>query len=273
MDTAAEESKITPLNPETLRKEGNKLLNAGKYEEAICKMSEALQIQISKVNNELDYSLAEYYYSYGDAIICKISNSPEIFGEMIREAAKRHSAQQVEENKEEETKGEEGQEQVDDMQIAWENLETGRIICTKELEELNLIVEKRKEVSKLLGRIYLGLGEILRMQSRDEDALIEYEKVLEIRKEVNDPNSRELAEIYFNIGSATLMIKGKEGEAIESLNKAAEILEVCLKKALGETVVEESKEEIKRQLIEVNEEDTSIVKELKEVLKSVYDKV
>lgn len=259
-----EEMVLRPTNPEILRKEGNELINAGKFEDAIQKMAEALQLQVALTDDEFDYSLAQYFYSYGDAVLAKISSSTELFGDVNK---KRASPQPNEEEKGQEN------EEVDDVQIAWENLEMGRVICTKKLDEQNLSEEMRKEVSRMLGSLHLDLGEILAMQERKKDALVEYEKVLKIRKEYEDPDSRRLAEVYFNMGSILLITKGKEDEAIESLGNSAKILESCLKKALGKSVAEEEKELIKRDLVKANETDTSEVKELKEILGSIYDKV
>ena len=68
-----------------------------------------------------------------------------------------------------------------------------KIICIKKLKEPSLTVEQCKEVSKLLDRIYLCLKEILTIQRREEDVLMEYEEVLKIRL------MTLIAEIYVDI--------------------------------------------------------------------------
>lgn len=300
MDTAGNvpAPDLVPTTPEELRKEGNRLLNAGRFEEAVHKMSEALQLLTAQVPNELDFSLAQFYYSYGDAILAKLTNSSELFVDELREerplthneeekkagkeeekgVGKEEEKGAAEKEEKEEEKGEGMREAVEDVQVAWESLEAGRVVCEKKLQE-DIESEVKREASLILGRIYLGLGEVLAMQEKKEDALIEYEKALKIRKEFSDPNSRELAEVYFNIGSTILMIKGREAEAIKSLSAAARILENCLKAELGNNATEHIKEEVKskdvidRELVKVTEADTGKVRELKEVLGNVYDKV
>eukprot|EP01022_Parablepharisma_sp_SALTPOND_P016974 TRINITY_DN2614_c0_g1_i3.p3 TRINITY_DN2614_c0_g1~~TRINITY_DN2614_c0_g1_i3.p3 ORF type:complete len:626 (+),score=82.21 TRINITY_DN2614_c0_g1_i3:14421-16298(+) len=306
-------SEPTPIDSETLMKEGNKMINLGKYEEAIGKMSEALQLAIAQTGSELEYSLAKYYYAYGDSIIAKLSNSTEIFGDAIQEAIDKKGGELVEESKaypEEDEKAPQedskekfeeekvepqiheeekvpanppaGEEPAEDIQIAWESMETARVICEKKLSELSAQKDsvEYKEAAKTLARIYMSIGEILAMQEREEDALAEFKKALDLRVETEGKNSRELAETYFTIGSTTLHFKGKEREAIENLFNAVHIIESCLCELIGlphAKNVEEHKagemDFVKNDLVKVNPMDSKEVKELKEVLMGVYARV
>jgi len=309
------------IDPEILFKEGNSLINEGKYEEAIEKMSEALQKAIEKAGNELDYSLAKYYYGYGDAIIAKLAASTEIFGDAIQEAIDKKGAEVVEEikipdpnapksiekpledekvplnpqpaeapKKQDEQKIQVQQnslaeEMADDAQIAWETMETARVICEKRMDEVlkinpDINSEQYKEVAKTLARVLMSICELLNMQEKEAEALIECSKALEIRKKIEPKNSRELAEAYFTLGSTTLHFKGKEDEAIKNLKESAKILENCIREILKlpdntgkEDLKENDQDYIKYDLIKENLFDAKNVKDLKEVLKSVYAKV
>ena len=94
-------------------------------------------------------------------------------------------------------------------------------------------------------------------------------------------DSRELSEVYFNIGNTLISIRGKEREAINNFGHSARILERRLKKIMGDNSNNPNLEEIKetdanlnnRELVKKNEADSEDVKELKDVLSSVYDKV
>ena len=101
------------------------------------------------------------------------------------------------------------------MQIAWENMETARVIAEKRRNEVSKDSEAYKEAAKLAARIYMSIGEILSMQEREEreeEALQEFTKALALRLEVEKADSRELAETYFTLGSTILRGRGKREE-------------------------------------------------------------
>ena len=254
--TVLEEHKLqpVPLDLQQELKEGNALVDAGKYEEAIEKLGSVLRDAILVAGNEVDYSLVRYYYDYGDAIIAKLTNSTEIFGDAIQEAIskkggkvlegikkdedekgveeEKHPAQKgnaADSDKEESKEGGRpaGDDEIEDLEIAWETMESARVICEKKRAELDPVLNKPeyKEVTRMTSRIHMGIGEILGMQEREEEALQEFNKALELRLICEDPDSRELAETYYTIGSTILHNRGKEREAIRYLMRSVDILQ------------------------------------------------
>ncbi|MDR3582695.1 MAG: tetratricopeptide repeat protein [Candidatus Pacebacteria bacterium] len=329
--------------PQVMLKEGNTLLNAGKYDEGIELLEDALRAAIVQAGNELDYSLAKYYYAYGDGIIAKLSTSTEIFGEAIQEAITRKEGEISQEIKKEEAtapksqpdedekkapeaeaeaeasgddvddgsdkdvkitvvepeekkglavpipppadpgkKPQENEEPTEDVQIAWENMETARVIAEKRRSDLAATArdsDEYKEAARLAAKVYMSIGEILSMQEREDDALLEFSKALALRLEVEGKESRGLAETYFTIGTAILRKKGKERQAIENFHSAAKILEANLCRALGTPFDDREERKVSdyqissSPLVKPQPGDSGEVKELREVLSGVYMKV
>lgn len=264
IDNAQKAGKTEELNPpqpssiedaQNIKKEGYDLLKNGHYEESIAKMEEALKIAIQVVGNEMDYSLVDFYYSYGDAMLVKIQNSEDLFGDPVhsvlekkantildnaknatsREDAKEEEKEELKdveqsenEEEEEEKKGDEEskeppkgeckEEQDDDLEIVWETMETARVIAEKKRETLldGKNEKEFKEVTRFASRIHMSIGDILSMQERLDDALIEYNKALEMRLTSEEKNSRNLAETYFTIGTTILHTKGKEKKQLKA---------------------------------------------------------
>eukprot|EP01084_Bolivina_argentea_P252862 424580_1 len=85
-------------NPEKLLSEARKLIDLKKYEEASMLCSTALNI-IQTQNKEKVTSIqsAQYYMTYGEALLRLIQSSNDIFAAPVRDSQKQHMEQETEE--------------------------------------------------------------------------------------------------------------------------------------------------------------------------------
>eukprot|EP00826_Nyctotherus_ovalis_P012361 TRINITY_DN13262_c0_g1_i4.p1 TRINITY_DN13262_c0_g1~~TRINITY_DN13262_c0_g1_i4.p1 ORF type:complete len:257 (+),score=45.92 TRINITY_DN13262_c0_g1_i4:104-874(+) len=240
--------------PEILQREGSKLLAVGNYKAAIEKMAKALAIARSSGLNRFDYFLAKYYYSYGNALLAYCLHMKKF-----------HSTADFSDQMEE------------DRRVAQENLELSRMRCERRLSEKIGEAENR-DCLELLAQICLGLGKALAMEGKGEEAVVEYNKVLNIRKRIFRHDSRQLAETYYTIASEIATANGKKADVLSTLLESAKILEDCFTKAVGnyeESVSEEGKIFIraKRELAIPDKSDTSEIRDLRSFLGKIYDRV
>ena len=119
-------------------------------------------------------------------------------------------------------------EELEDIQVAWENIETARVIISKYLEEQqNLNAEDRKAFLKKLAHCHLRLGNCENRKENFGEALNEYAKCLETLQMTENPHtSRLIAEVCFLMGNTYLY--EFEGDALEKAlsmyKRAKEIL-------------------------------------------------
>ena len=155
------------------------------------------------------------------------------------------------------------EEEVDDIQIAWENLEVSRTILEKYLREQPAVAESEKKKFKLqLANSYLRIGDLKNWQENFEGALEEYEKSLGLVTEVEDPTtSRRAAELNFLIGNSHLYNFGKDPEALEKGLKFYKIGRDIIQKVF-ESSQEPSKKELEEVLASMNLKVSEVEEEL-----------
>lgn len=155
------------------------------------------------------------------------------------------------------------EEEVDDIQIAWENLEVSRTILEKYLREQPAVAESEKKKFKLqLANSYLRIGDLKNWQENFEGALEEYEKGLGLITEVEDPTtSRRAAELNFLIGNSHLYNFGKDPEALEKGLKFYKIGRDIIQKVF-EGSQEQNKKELEDVLASMNLKVSEVEEEL-----------
>lgn len=123
---------------------------------------------------------------------------------------------------------EEEDEEVEDIQIAWENIETARLILQTYLDEhSDLTQDERSQIRRRLAHCYLRLGNCENRKENFTQALTEYNSCLELLQLIeNTETSRLIAEICFLMGNTYLY--EFENDALEKAlymyKKAREIL-------------------------------------------------
>lgn len=252
---------------------GKTLLAASDFEGAVQATGEALEIA-TKVKGELDHELAEFYYANGNALLCRYEESTQdqvLPGETLQEVVenvqgngeaedtKQTESEQVAatngdaaSSSDEESQPDEVSSDVDELQLAWENLETARIIYLNFPSAEELI------------KVHVRLGDLEVIKQNYPGAQEEYQKALNLM----DPEtpSRKLAEIYFLLGSTSLAVPEHEMEAVGYFDKAMGTLEGV--KMESRETIEELIKEIKEKREDAVEQAESY-KAIKESLKAV----
>lgn len=90
--------------------------------------------------------------------------------------------------------------------MAWENLDTARVILEKYLaEQLNISDSERRKYQSQLADVFIRLGDLENWNEQFALALVEYQKCLDILKQFENPKtSRRIAEAHFLIGKTHL---------------------------------------------------------------------
>ena len=133
------------------------------------------------------------------------------------------------------------EEKNDDLEIAWECLESARVIL-KNSAEVDL---------EYLIKVITRIGDLLSYKEEFEKANEEYSTSLQLLSTLEGfTPSRKKAELYFLLGNNFLQVKGKENESAEHFTKALENLEGVLNTT----------------------KDISLQNELKEIIKEVSNK-
>lgn len=156
--------------------------------------------------------------------------------------------------------------EVGDLQLAWENLEAARAIWSKD----------DKNAAKLVD-VYQLLGDVAMENESFEDALEDFNSALKAAETAGMPKSeRRVAEIHFK-RSIVLHYLGKLEEALQSVKCAIESLDQHKAKLIQEdTTSEESVKQVDVILDELQtkvEELESALKEMaatKEAMKGVF---
>lgn len=141
---------------------------------------------------------------------------------------------------------EEGEDDVANLQVAWEVLELAVTIFSRDPER-----------AKELAESYIELAGISFENSNFEAAIKDFSKALQVLQKLPEKDNRELAEINYKIGLAHTMLNQFE-EAKISLLKACCYLDEVIK-------VEEAKEQ--------SESVAEVVKDLKETKTEIENKI
>ncbi|RZF34604.1 hypothetical protein LSTR_LSTR008629 [Laodelphax striatellus] len=118
-----------------------------------------------------------------------------------------------EEKKEgEEAKEEEGDENVNDLQLAWEMFDLARVIYERQNNE------------KKLADTYLKLGEVAMESENYDGAVQDMNKCLTLQHKMLSPDNRAIAETLFQLGVASSLCNQFD-EAIKYFTNAGVVLE------------------------------------------------
>lgn len=183
------------------------------------------------------------------------------------------------------------EDEADDLQVAWEHLEVSRLLFEKLVEShtsnqsaepTEEEVNKLNKIKKYLSSVLLRLGDANCCLDNFPAALQEYGKCLEIRKTVEDSFfSRQLAEVYYVTGAAHLFQNNENCDdlALNHYNKARLILENLLHKYMDSSSVKDPEDFfnhstfMSREYFKSGPFETEKAKEIKEILKELYDKI
>ncbi|CAG9313883.1 unnamed protein product [Blepharisma stoltei] len=142
-------------------------------------------------------------------------------------------------------------DELEDLQIVWENLETCRII-----------LKSNQNDPEYLLKTYTRLGDVKNWNEDFNGACEEYSEALGLLLQLEgDIFSRRKAELYFLIGTTHLNQPGKEKEAAESFTKALEQLEMVKMRIFDYEIIKELTdviEEVKMKREDAIEQEQSL---------------
>jgi len=175
------------------------LLQEGDFDQCLSTIEEEMTRITSLLANEdasVHESMAPLYYLYGTTLLYSIEESTDVANTGMTAGS----------NEEEE------EEEMEDSQIAWENLETARHIVQG---MVNTTTTPLQKVQLDLAQIHLRLGDLLKSNGRYVEAIQDYQQCLEIRQPLLGMYHRKVASMYHALG-LVYMLLASEGDKEES---------------------------------------------------------
>ncbi|PRW60974.1 TPR domain containing [Chlorella sorokiniana] len=209
---------------------GIQCIRTNDLEQAVQLFAEVLQVRTEHFG-ELAPECASAYYRYGAALLYQAQDSADVFGAGVREAAdddpaaseaddkenggdkgKAPAASAGGEGEEEEEEGEESGAEGD-LQLAWENLETAKVIWAKDADRH---AQQLADVHGLLGDVA--------MESDDfGTALAELDASLAYLAKFVQDDDRRIAEVQYKRCCA-LQFSGELTQALPAVQAALDCL-------------------------------------------------
>ncbi|XP_073945517.1 nuclear autoantigenic sperm protein isoform X2 [Choristoneura fumiferana] len=160
----------------------------------------------------------------------------------------------------------ENEDDVDNLQLAWEMLDLARSILRKR-------AEKDGGASRAqLAEVHLALGEVALESETYDKAVIDMQSCLEIQKELYPSDDRRIAETHYQIGLANSLASSFE-DAITHFKNAANILETRIKTLENPAAVKDDATVKKYSTADPFYSVEGEIKELKELLPEIQEKI
>ena len=218
-------------------------LQRGEFEPALATIESGIQALTRRVQQQstessdddvLEQALAPLHYLYGTTLLYAVEEAsdeqnmttlPEVKASQVGKEEDHDEHEAVAEEEEEDDDDNDDnhdgaehnandkdnavteEEDADDMEIAWENLETARSV----LEKMLAATPPPPNADKLrldLAQVLLREGDLQRMNSRYDQAVRDYSSCLTYRttaKALMDPYDRRIADVHYNLGLSYLM--------------------------------------------------------------------
>ncbi|XP_041133001.1 nuclear autoantigenic sperm protein-like isoform X2 [Polyodon spathula] len=250
---------------------GNKNLVMGDVPAAVNAFQEACGMLAQKYGDTAD-ECAEAFFLCGKSLLelARVENGvlgnalegvPEEEEEGVGEGEKKEdskieSADNLDDGEEDEEEGEgEGEataedgkeseeEEVGNLQLAWEMLEIAKVVYKR---------RESKEDQLFAAQAHLKLGEISVESGNYPQATEDFQECLAIQKKHLEPHSRLLAETHYQLGLVFGYIN-QYSKAIEHFNHSVEVIEsrlAMLKEVIDKAKSDESVSEDKKEMEEI----------------------
>ncbi|CAH0723229.1 unnamed protein product, partial [Brenthis ino] len=158
------------------------------------------------------------------------------------------------------------EDDVDNLQLAWEMLELSRNILQKRAES------GAEAARALLADVHLALGEVALESETYDKAVVDMVSCLDIQKELYKSDDRRIAETHYQIGLANSLASNFE-DAITHFKNAANILESRIKTLENPISVAEDPTVKKYTTADPYYTVEGELKELKELLPEIQEKI
>ena len=168
------------------------LLQEGDFESALATIEDGLKSTLEDLppseDTQLHESLCPFYYLYGSTLLYSIEESNDPNQQMTKPGEGNEGA---------DGGGEEAAAPTEDIEIAWENLETARTI-------LGRLLEQEPESRKLqadFAQVHLRAADLQRLNGTYDGAVSDYTISLKYRSATELSKwSRKIADIHYNLG-------------------------------------------------------------------------
>ncbi|CAH2106174.1 unnamed protein product [Euphydryas editha] len=160
----------------------------------------------------------------------------------------------------------ENDDDVDNLQLAWEMLELSRSILQKRA------ADGGSSGRALLADVHLALGEVALESETYDKAVLDMVSCLEIQKELYGSDDRRIAETHYQIGLANSLASNFE-DAITHFKNAANILESRIKTLENPSAAAEDATVKKYTNADPLYSVEAELKELKELLPEIQEKI
>lgn len=148
-------------------------------------------------SDEMHECIAPLYYLYGTTLLYSIEESQESAENTVMAAEQQEN----------------GENSAEDLQIAWENLETARSILVRSKGD-HLTEEERDDRAMDLAQIYCRLGDLSRHNGIYDQAIEDYMTCCDGRRQILKGEKvwdRKIADVEYNLGMTCLLFAA-EGE-------------------------------------------------------------
>ncbi|XP_047994903.1 histone-binding protein N1/N2 [Leguminivora glycinivorella] len=160
----------------------------------------------------------------------------------------------------------ENEDDVDNLQLAWEMLDLARSILRRRVEGGGDAARAQ------LADVHLALGEVALESETYDKAVIDMQSCLEIQKELYSSDDRRIAETHYQIGLANSLASNFE-DAITHFKNAANILETRIKTLENPAAVKDDATVKKHSTADPLYSIEAEIKELKELLPEIQEKI
>ncbi|CAF1207557.1 unnamed protein product [Rotaria sordida] len=219
------------------------------YQSACDHLSKTCERIVKLRESDTTPELAEPYFYYGQALLYLGLGEQQVFGSDIVKDTDNDENENIEEEDENDGEEEEGEneddsiphdENVNDLERAFEILECAHMIYTK-MSETN---SNDAHIITRIADIHVMLADICNENGDHENALSHVLKAIELQETINEQQRyRLLAESYYKLGLIYELIH-KFSDAIDSFNKAIDGINQAIKELDGDDK-ENEREELK----------------------------
>ncbi|EFN53411.1 hypothetical protein CHLNCDRAFT_58502 [Chlorella variabilis] len=283
-DEAGPSGATKPVDAATLAEadakfeRGIQCIRSNDIEAAVALFSEVLEVR-TRHYGELAPECASAYYRYGAALLYQAQDSGDVFGANVVKDGEEEEEEEAEnkenggdkgkapaapaEGVEAEEEGEDSGEAADnDLQLAWENLESAKVIWGKEGEE---------EHAQQLADVHGLLGEVA-MESDDfETALAELDASLAHLLKFVKEDDRRIAELQYKRCSA-LQFGGHNEAALAAVQAACGCL-AKRREALAAKLAAPAEGDDADKLKAESEDVAALLEDLQEKVTELQDQV
>jgi tetratricopeptide (TPR) repeat protein len=187
------------------------LLAEGDFEQALSTIEQGIEtakalLMSMGVEPDLHECMAPFHYLYGTTLLYSIEESTDMQMTVGQDtsAVQPEVAAAAAAMPSSEPEPAAPAESAEDMEIAWENLDTARNIVEGLLTQDSVTESTKSKLQLDLAHILLREGDLQRMNGRYTEAIHDYEACLQLRELLLPPFDRKIADAQYNLGLSYL---------------------------------------------------------------------